>query len=260
MPKINPNDYVGKKYGKLTVLEVFPGDWKAKPQIKARARCLCDCGREKIVQFDHMKCGNTSSCGCLRYSQVKIGDRFGKLVVEDIIPHHYKDGKRIESRFRCRCDCGNRNEGYIHNLVNKSTVSCGCYARENARKVNLIHGLSMNPLYRLWRGINIRCYAKNSKNFHLWGGRGIFNFWKNDPKGFIEYIEKELGQKPTSKHSLDRIDNNGNYEPGNLRWATSKEQAKNKTHAFQRKIEELEKKIEKLEFEILSYKANMIVL
>lgn len=247
MPKINPNDYINKKYGKLTVLEVFPGNWKIKPQIKAKARCLCECGKEKIVQFDHMKSGNTSSCGCLRYSQVMVGDRFGRLIVEDIILHHYKDGKRIESRFKCRCDCGVKTEGYVHNLLNKSTVSCGCYAREKAREMNLSHGLSKNPLYFIWHGINNRCTNKNLDSWENYGGRGISNFWKSDPKGFIEYIEKGLGAKPTLKHSLDRIDNNGNYEPGNLRWATAKEQAQNKTHAYQRKIEDLEKRIAELE-------------
>lgn len=258
MPKINPNEYTGKKYGKLTVLEVFPGNWKVKPQIKAKARCICECGKEKVVQFDHMKIGNTSSCGCLRYSQVKVGDRFGRLVVQKIIPHHYENGKRIESRFECVCDCGNMNKGYVHNLTNKSTVSCGCYAREIARTNNLKHGLSSHPLYCLWHNINMRCYNPNYRNFHLWGGRGISNFWKNDPKGFIEYIQQELGEKPSSDHSLDRINNDGNYEPGNLRWATQKEQCQNKTHAHQRKIEQLEQEIALLKKELQDHEYRII--
>lgn len=240
----NPNEYIGKKYGNLTVLEIIPGNSRIKPEMKAQARCKCDCGNEKNIQFSHMKNGNTSSCGCLRRPFARIGIKLNYLTILEIFPHHYENGKRIETRVRCCCDCGIEKIYFLYNLREGNTISCGCVGKEKSKNASFKHGLSNNTLYHLWHNVNIRCYTKNSKNFHFWGGRGISNYWKNDPKGFIEYIEKELGSKPTPKHSLDRIDNNGNYEPGNLRWATSKEQAQNKTHAYQRKIEGLEKKIE----------------
>lgn len=247
MPKINPNDYIGKKYGKLTVQEVFPGNWKTKPQIKATAKCLCECGKEKIIQLGHLKNRKISSCGCIRNSKFTVGDRLNNLIITRVFPHHYENGKRIETKVECKCDCGNIKLCFLHNLRKGNTVSCGCV--KNIQKPGLTHGLSNHSLYKLWGNINRRCYTKSSKNFQLWGGRGISNFWKNNPKEFVEYIEKELGPKPTLKHSLDRIDNDGNYKPGNLRWATQKEQCQNKTHAHQRKIEELEQRIHFLENE-----------
>ena len=89
----------------------------------------------------------------------------------------------------------------------------------------------MTPEYRIWLSMNDRCRNPKNKQFCDYGGRGIrvCDEWQG-PCGFEMYSRhiESLGPKPSEKHSLDRIDNNGNYEPGNIRWATKKEQQRNK--------------------------------
>lgn len=90
--------------------------------------------------------------------------------------------------------------------------------------------ISKHYLYHTFHGIVNRCDNKNSQNYHRYGGRGITydESWRKKPKKFIEDIINKLGDRPSPKHSLDRIDNNGNYVIGNLRWATQKEQVTNR--------------------------------
>jgi hypothetical protein len=78
-----------------------------------------------------------------------------------------------------------------------------------------------------WADINTRCYNPNCPQYHDWGGRGITNYWRHDFKGFNTYLQEHLGDCPPG-YSIDRIDNDGNYEPGNLRWASKSEQGKNR--------------------------------
>ena len=96
--------------------------------------------------------------------------------------------------------------------------------------VNLVHGHNtregQTPEYTAWCGMIGRCYNSNNRKFKDYGGRGISvcDRWRDS---FISFLE-DMGEKPSASHSLDRIDNNGNYEPGNCRWATVKEQSRNK--------------------------------
>lgn len=86
----------------------------------------------------------------------------------------------------------------------------------------------MHPLYRLWAGVKRRCTDPKAQNYPWYGGRGItmHDPWLTDAEAFITYVEEHLGPRPPGK-SIDRIDNDGNYEPGNLRWATMSEQRLN---------------------------------
>lgn len=83
------------------------------------------------------------------------------------------------------------------------------------------------PQYQRWYNINQRCHNTNDRAYHNYGGRGISNYWRYDRAGFAAYIDEHLGVCPPG-HSLDRIDTNGNYEPGNLRWATYSTQITNR--------------------------------
>lgn len=113
--------------------------------------------------------------------------------------------------------------------------SCGCLKREQVSTLVSrtrwagSHGLSKHPLYQTWKRINRRCHSPAAHNYRWYGGRGIqvCPEWRHDAGAFIAYVERELGPRPTPKHSIDRVDNNGNYEPGNLRWATPVEQVHN---------------------------------
>jgi hypothetical protein len=128
----------------------------------------------------------------------------------------------------CRCDCGSSTTIKEDNFKDGSIKSCGCLRRELAKTLTRTHGMHGTPHYHLWQAVKDRV-SKNSPNYK---GRGIgmHKEWFDDFIPFYEYVETKLGPKPTQQHSLDRIDVNRGYEPGNIRWASPAEQARNKTN------------------------------
>jgi hypothetical protein len=91
-----------------------------------------------------------------------------------------------------------------------------------------------SELYQLWKRINRRCYDPNADNYRWYGGRGIrvWEPWRRDAALFIDWVEQNLGPKPSPKHSINRIDNDGDYEPGNLDWQDAFGQAQNRGGKF----------------------------
>lgn len=150
------------------------------------------------------------------------GQRFGMLVA---IRPTVRKGLRA---WVCDCECGVTTIVLTGQLRSGNTRSCGCRKRAVLGESTVRHGLHGTYLYATWKGIRNRCYNKRGPNYRLWGGRGITMApeWA-DFASFIAYINKYLGPRPSPKHSLDRKDNDGNYEPGNLRWATQAEQNAN---------------------------------
>jgi len=146
------------------------------------------------------------------------GQVFGLLTVIEF-SHKSKQG----TYWLCQCVCGNAKKVRRDALKSGLTIACGC---QNGKSIE--HGYSYDELYKLWGSIRNRVYNKNQDSYKYYGDRGIEFYWKDDPKGFIEYIKQELGPKPDPTMSIDRINNDGNYEPNNLRWATATQQANNK--------------------------------
>jgi hypothetical protein len=160
------------------------------------------------------------------------GQRFGRLLVVECLPPERTPGKLPRGyRWLCRCDCGEVRIVMGHSLKRgeRGTRSCGCLSRDlsRQRKTRLIHGLSHLPEFDVWLNMVERCYNPESKNYQGYGSRGIrvCDRWKESPGNFIE----DMGHRPSPKHSIDRIDNDGDYTPENCRWVTWDIQSRNKS-------------------------------
>jgi len=153
------------------------------------------------------------------------GQVFGRLTVIARAPS-VGDGRAM---WRCQCECGEPRVVAGKSLRSGNTLSCGCLHRALASSANKTHGKSRSPLYAIWKGIKKRCYSPKCNNYESYGGRGIrvCERWLNS----FEAFRDDMGERPTPRHQLDRFpDNNGNYEPGNCRWATRTQNGRNTRH------------------------------
>lgn len=217
-------DYTGRKFNRLTglrntgrkVCRGFVWAWQ------------CDCGAIHEALPGAVTSGSTQSCGCLRRESevISSGDRFGRLVAIE-----KTDQKRGSSYlWRLRCDCGAITHATV-SAVRGSQKSCGCAKRE--AKPNFSHGHcakdsadsgAASRTYRSWLQMKARCAGREEKGAAHYKGRGIVvcERWADSFENFLA----DMGQRPAGT-SLERENNDGNYEPDNCKWATRAEQARN---------------------------------
>lgn len=157
------------------------------------------------------------------------GQRFGRLTV---VGYSHTNRNR-KSVWNCHCDCGNDCQVAGERLV-RLTRSCGCLIRETTASRNTTHGQRRSKEYGSWRAMKERCHNQNSEKFADYGGRGITvcDRWRYSFEAFLS----DMGDKPSPRHTIDRIDNDRGYEPGNCRWATPSEQRLNQRRVVSREV------------------------
>lgn len=151
------------------------------------------------------------------------GYKFGRLTVIEKSGSH----KKGYALWLCCCECGETTIVRSDKLKSGNTMSCGCLMSEKFSEKKVKHGLSKSPIYTVWRGMKSRCYNKNHVGYKNYGGRGIeiCDEWKEDFERFYIFCVKNKWRKGLE---IDRINNNGNYEPSNCRFVTPSENNKNK--------------------------------
>lgn len=156
------------------------------------------------------------------------GQRFGRLVVVGKSTPYISPGGCKKSRWDCMCICGEKTIAMTADLLSGHTSSCGCYQKEMTSKALKTHGMRHTKIYHVWQSMKDRCQNPKNKRYTDWGARGIrvCDEWEDDFQAFYDHVSR-LPHFGEEGYSLDRINNDGNYEPGNVRWATVKEQNQN---------------------------------
>lgn len=150
------------------------------------------------------------------------GMRFGRLMV--IKRHSVNSTGTV--KWLCVCDCGTRKVTAGDSMRRGVTLSCGCVSRDKLVARITKHGKSRSPEYTAWQHIKERCFVPSCSSFKDYGARGITMCpeWRDSFDAFFAHV----GSRPSPQHSIDRINNNGHYEPGNCRWATAEQQVSNR--------------------------------
>lgn len=168
----------------------------------------------------------------MSWRQDLTGHKFGRLTIVEFVG---KNSARV-ALWKCLCECGNSLVAPANNIKSGNTSSCGCLKSEMMRARNCAlakqNGESLSPFYMLYKSMFARCYTRSNNSYPRYGGRGITVCARwTGPKGYFNF-KKDMGERPTPKHSIERRNNDGNYTPKNCYWATQDQQAQNKRNVI----------------------------
>lgn len=211
---------IGDRYFHLVVIRIYPHIANVRRQV----RVICDCGNELDLNLRSLTLAWRKSCGCKRdenrrqiQSSSMVGRKFNKLlVIKEVVA---RNGDRY---FLCQCDCGNLTEVAMRHLKRGAIKGCGCQKGIG----NFKHGYKGDRIYGIWKKMRERCYSSTNQAYPYYGGRGIkiCDEWNNP----ITFVEWALSNGYKDDLTIDRINNNGNYEPCNCRWTTMVVQSNNR--------------------------------
>ncbi len=204
--------FMEKRYCKACGSELIKRHKETKKQFLIRVHCDMDCKHEAMkVGYKH---GQT------------LGD-YGLIYLYETTPKMWHNNRIRRAEFKCTC--GNKFTTTIGRVKIGGTKSCGCHRARLGREKYTKHGLAYDRLWHKWQLIKQRIFNSNNIGYEHYGGRGIelYKPWINDPKAFIDYC-KTLEGWDNHKLTIDRIENDGHYKPGNIRFASNSIQVRNR--------------------------------
>lgn len=190
--------------------------------------CLCDCGKTINTTPNRLIRGHARSCGCKKFhrqpSKIEAGQKVALLTAIEMLPEIEGEPRK----WKFKCDCGKEKDIIEISVTRGVTKSCGCMAKPKPKYGDVPSRFI--PEYKIWKDMKRRCSGKSKKHrTYILRGTSVCDRWKNSFENFYN----DMGPRPSDKHSIDRIDNEGHYCPENCRWATLYEQSINKsTTAF----------------------------